>query len=121
MLEHLYNPQKAVNEIYRVLKKNGICILSTRFIHPFHPSPKDYFRFTEDSLSLIFNNFRDVKVIPHGNRLQIILRMLTKKNVKRKIEFLNPFLLFNLLNPLFARIDFKDKYFPCGFIVIAKK
>ena len=54
VLEHLYEPQRAIDEIYRVLKPEGICILSTRFIYPYHPGPKDYYRFTWDSLNYLF-------------------------------------------------------------------
>ncbi|PQP34806.1 hypothetical protein C6A37_05815, partial [Desulfobacteraceae bacterium SEEP-SAG9] len=50
VLEHLYDPQMAVNQIYRILKKRGVCIASTRFLFRYHGDPKDYYRFTWDSL-----------------------------------------------------------------------
>jgi SAM-dependent methyltransferase len=56
VLEHCYCPQKVIDEIYRLLKQEGICILSTRFIYPYHPDPKDYYRFTKDALEDLFKN-----------------------------------------------------------------
>ena len=42
-LEHFKEPQRAINEINRVLKKGGRLILTTRFVYPLHDVPYDYF------------------------------------------------------------------------------
>ena len=112
VLEHLYDPQKAVNEIYRVLKLNGVCILSTRFIQHYHPDPKDYYRFTQDSLNYLFKNFKKVEIIPHGNRLQSSWQILNIGLIK---------LVLNFFNPLIALVKVKKTRCPCGFIVYAVK
>jgi len=114
VLEHSYNPQKAINEIYRILKKGGACILSTRFIFPYHPDPQDYYRFTWDSLEYLFKKFENVKIYPQGNRIQIIWHAISDCG---KIGL--PFRI--LLNPLIAKIDYTDKRYPFGFVVCAKK
>ena len=57
MLEHMYNPQKAVDEIYRVLKPGGTVLLTTRFIYGLHEVPYDYFRFTKYGLKELFKKF----------------------------------------------------------------
>lgn len=115
VLEHLYDPQKAINQIHRVLKNGGTCLLSTRFMFPYHPFPKDYYRFTKDSLNYLFRDFSKVRIYPHGNRIQVIWQLL----VGGKYVFLkNPLIL---LNPLFARINFKKTNYPLGFIIHAKK
>ena len=46
VLEHVKNPQKALSEIFRVLKPGGKIILSTPFIFHIHAEPHDYWRFT---------------------------------------------------------------------------
>ena len=46
VLEHIPDPQKAVDEMYRVLKPGGTLILTTRFLFPVHDAPGDYWRFT---------------------------------------------------------------------------
>ncbi len=112
VLEHINLPQKAVDEIHRILKPNGVCILSTRFMHPYHPDPKDYYRFTEDSLKILFKNFRKLEIHPHGSRIQLMWQMMTGWKLGRILSF---------LNPIIGRIDFNDKNYPCGFVVYARK
>lgn len=116
MLEHIKDPQKAVNEIYRVLKKNGVCILSTRFVSAYHPDLSvgwgDYFRFSEEGLKYLFKDFREFHVYPHGNRIQAIWQMINQGNAG---------LFLNILNPLFGYVNFKDKKFPLGFVIYARK
>ncbi|MCK5061006.1 class I SAM-dependent methyltransferase [Candidatus Parcubacteria bacterium] len=72
VLEHVYDPQRAVSEIYRILKKGGVCILSTVFIYQYHPDSKDYYRFTWDSLNHLFKDFEHVEIFHHGNKFQAI-------------------------------------------------
>lgn len=112
VLEHLYDPQKAINEIYRIMKEDGTCILTTRFICVYHPDPKDYYRFSEDALSYLFRNFKEVHIYHHGNRLQVIWHMINTGKLG---------IILNIFNPLFARIHFKKTMYPSGFIVLAKK
>lgn len=54
VLEHSYDPCKAVDELRRVLKPGGKLILTTRFVYPLHDTPHDFFRFTEFGLKHIF-------------------------------------------------------------------
>ncbi|MFH1638666.1 MAG: class I SAM-dependent methyltransferase [Candidatus Woesearchaeota archaeon] len=112
VLEHLYDPQKAINEIHRILKKGGICILTTRFMCLYHPDPKDYYRFTKDSLAYLFRRFSKVGIYHHGNRLQVLWHIINTGKLS---------LLLNLLNPLIARIRFKETNYPSGYLVFAKK
>lgn len=57
VLEHCYDPWKAAEEMFRVLKPGGILLLSTRFMYPLHDTPQDYYRFTKYGLMHIFRNF----------------------------------------------------------------
>ena len=111
ILEHLNKPKEAVSRLYRLLKKGGTCVLTTRFIQKYHPSPNDYYRYTEDSLREIFSEFEEVKVIYQGNRLTAIWMMLDSRFA--------PFVKY--LNPLIARINVKKTNFPLGFVVVARK
>ncbi|MDD2753522.1 MAG: methyltransferase domain-containing protein [Candidatus Portnoybacteria bacterium] len=56
VLEHVEKPWVMIEEIFRVLKSGGICVLSCPFLAPYHPDPKDYFRYTKDGLISLFRN-----------------------------------------------------------------
>ena len=122
-LEHVRNPWKVMGEINRVLKPGGVCILSTPFIHPYHPAPQDYYRFSSEALADLFKDFSYVEIIPHGNRLQMFYQFLNIRSsdsiFKALVtDFIAVFL--NVLNPLVSRIKFKDN-FPFGHVVYAIK
>lgn len=57
-LEHIAYPQKAIDEIYRVLKYDGLLILTTVMHFKIHRVPKDYWRFTPDGLELLLSRFK---------------------------------------------------------------
>jgi len=56
VLEHVEKPWLMVKEIRRLLKENGICILTAPFLVPYHADPHDYFRYTKDGLESLFKN-----------------------------------------------------------------
>jgi SAM-dependent methyltransferase len=62
VLEHLTEPQRAIDEMYRVLKPGGALLLTTRFLFPIHDAPHDYFRFTKYGLRHLLRRFDDVRV-----------------------------------------------------------
>lgn len=57
-LEHLPYPQKAIDEIHRVLRTNGLLILTTVMHFRIHRNPKDYWRFTPDGIELLLSRFK---------------------------------------------------------------
>ena len=117
VLEHLYNPFKAVDEIYRILKPNGYLIATTRFIYPYHGEPDDYFRFTEFGLKKLFSNFDHVKIIKLGNLKMVIFDLLLLSINSR---FLN--ILYMLVSVLIStKSSRKETKTPLGFGIIAQK
>ena len=113
VLEHLYDPQRAIDEIHRLLKPGGVCILSTRFIYPYHADPRDYYRFTQDALAHLLRAFSRVEIYPHGNRLQAVWQLV--ESSKRTLGVLS------WMNPLVARIKQKQTMCPLGFVVWAER
>jgi SAM-dependent methyltransferase len=57
VLEHLREPQRAIDEFFRVLKPGGALLLTTRFLFPIHDAPDDYFRFTKYGLRYLLRAF----------------------------------------------------------------
>lgn len=113
VLEHLYDPGRAIERIRHVLKPGGVCLLSTRFLYRYHPDPSDYYRFTPDSLRYLFRAFRSVEVHPHGNRVQTIWEMINARGRTRVV--------LNLLNPIISRWPRSDPRYALGFVVVAVK
>jgi SAM-dependent methyltransferase len=61
VLEHVEgNPQRAVDESWRVLRPGGLAIHTTCFINPLHGAPKDFWRFTPEALALLHRNFSEI-------------------------------------------------------------
>jgi SAM-dependent methyltransferase len=57
-LEHVPYPQEAIDEIHRVLRPNGLLILTTVMHFKVHRTPKDYWRFTPDGIELLLSRFK---------------------------------------------------------------
>jgi SAM-dependent methyltransferase len=57
VLEHMKEPAKLVNEIYRILKPGGQVYIEVPFLEPFEPAHQDYFRFTPAGLKYLFSKF----------------------------------------------------------------
>ncbi len=56
VLEHVRQPWVLVQNMARLTKKGGLCILTAPFMVPFHPDPGDYFRYTEQGIRSLFED-----------------------------------------------------------------
>ena len=61
-LEHVEYPHKAMDEIYRVLKPDGIAIISSVMNFPIHDYPYDFWRFTPEAFKSLLKQFTGVFV-----------------------------------------------------------
>lgn len=66
VMEHLCEPQVFLNESYRILKEDGVAILSVPWMWWIHEAPYDYFRYTPYGLKYMFEKagFRDIHIQP---------------------------------------------------------
>ena len=64
VLEHVQNDAQVVSELYRVLKKDGTCIVTIPFMLHYHQDPEDYRRLTHAGLKELLKNngFRDIQL-----------------------------------------------------------
>lgn len=53
VIEHVENPFEIFDAIYRIMRPGGLVIISTVFSFPYHPSPRDYWRFSPDCLRML--------------------------------------------------------------------
>jgi len=79
ILEHVYAPHKACENIYRLLKPGGHVLVYTPFFFRYH-APRDlvfqdYFRFSRDALAYLFRGFSDVTIYPMRGRYSTIFNM----------------------------------------------
>jgi SAM-dependent methyltransferase len=128
VLEQIPDPFAVVREFYRILKTNGKVIVSVPFRWEYHPTPKDYWRFTEDGLAYMFSPFRNVQIIPDSSFLITIIHFLNflfrdllsspfLKTIKRTIISLN-----NLIGLLLGNILSKaNRKLVPNYIVVAEK
>jgi len=64
VLEHVPNPKKVIDEIYRVLKHGGVIFTAFPFIQGFHASPYDFTRVTEEGIKVLHKDFESIEVKP---------------------------------------------------------
>lgn len=60
MLEHTSEPERIIEEMYRVLKKGGYIYTTVPFIFAYHASPEDYKRWTISGVRRLHNRFDEV-------------------------------------------------------------
>ncbi len=121
VLEHIKDPQKMVNEIHRILKKDGVCILTTHMAQVLHGEPHDYFRFTEYGLRELFKKFSYVEIKPNGGALLAIIQLFNFA-IEEKFPIISkPLITF--LNLIVKRLDkiFFEKRFTINYLVYATK
>jgi ubiquinone/menaquinone biosynthesis C-methylase UbiE len=90
VLEHLSTPEKAIQEMKRVLKKGGYLILTTRFLFPLHDIPDDYYRFTKYGLKQLFKDWELIELKEETKTLETLAVLLQRINYQCRGVFLKP-------------------------------
>ena len=127
VLEHIFNYQNVLNESYRILKDGGVMVTAVPFLIRVHPSPNDYWRYTEQTLLKIFEvaGFVDVEVRPIGTGafgasyalLHNVFRFRPIQAIGRACAQLCDWLLFKIA----PQSPYTKRNLPLGYIVIAHK
>jgi ubiquinone/menaquinone biosynthesis C-methylase UbiE len=77
VLEHVYDPKKAAEEIVRVLKPGGAAFVYVPFLYRYHAHASDYndyFRYTKDGIAYLFRGCRHIEVCPVGGLFESLLK-----------------------------------------------
>ena len=134
LFEHVQNIDKGLKECYRVLKKNGVLLLSTPFLFHIHADPYDFQRWTSFKWRIELSNvgFRIDKFIIMGKFFSILAQMI--KTLLRSIaaflykgrlilSVLLPFLnvISRLDNKSFVRNHPVLNNYHYGYFIIARK
>jgi SAM-dependent methyltransferase len=104
VLEHLREPKFVLGEIFRILKKGGVLLLTTPMTWPLHEVPNDFFRYTCFGLRYLLEEtgFSDINIKP-GNKNSITLVQLVIQSLRRLI-FKPLVVIFNLLGLVILKL-----------------
>ncbi len=126
VIEHIFNYQGFFMECHRVLKSKGQLIIGVPFLMHVHPSPHDYWRYTEETLRKILEiaKFNNITITPVGNGLltasvQHLSGILRFAPIRVVLEYTAKFL--DAILSLFSPREKLKKMYPMGYFVIAHK
>ena len=93
ILEHVYNPFKAIDNLKKMLKDNGTIYGYVPYLFYYH-APKDlkfqdYFRFSKDALAYLFKDFKEIELYPVRGRISTPLNIMFAGRWKKYIEKTN--------------------------------
>ena len=130
VLEHVKSPQKALTEIYRVLRESGTAIITVPHLGYLHNEPYDYWRFTKYSLREMAKDsgFEIVAIKELGGlfAFQGYVFQTVFLGVTYGIPFLGTVcfwmnVLIQKLFLIFDRVMGGKKVFPLNYLLIIKK
>ena len=101
VLEHVKNPIVAMKEIYRILKNEGKLFVYIPSIYPYHArkgSYQDYWRFFDDTIPMLFEDFSSFKFIKRGGYFKALFFFLP---LQHRFRF--------IIDPLACFLDFLFK------------
>jgi SAM-dependent methyltransferase len=129
-LEHLRDPQLALSEISRVMRRGGELLLVAPHEWEVHQSPHDFFRYTRHGLELLLTRagFGQIRVEAVGGYFRLLARRLLNglqffTGGARWVLFVPAAVLLvppALILPLLDGLD-AQKNFTLGYICTARK
>ena len=122
VIEHVANHRQLLTEAFRVLRSNGVLILSGPMYWPLHEEPYDFFRFTEYGLRHLLTEigFAEITITENGGKWalcgQVLIHTIQKTRLYGRVSI-------RVINRIFAFLD--DRYpshgNPMNYVVVARK
>jgi SAM-dependent methyltransferase len=84
VLEHLPEPQQAIDEMFRVLAPGGTLLLTTRFLFPIHDAPHDYFRYTKYGLRHLLRRFEQIEIAEETDSVGTLAVLLQRLGMQAR-------------------------------------
>lgn len=104
VMEHVPEPAEFLKEIHRIMKKEGILIMTTPFLVPLHEEPYDYYRYTKHGIRHLLTNagFRMEHIESFSGYVGVLIAFLVQPQLKiwnKLSKWLHLKLIYSALNP----------------------
>jgi SAM-dependent methyltransferase len=122
VIEHVADHQLMLSEAFRVLKSDGVLILSGPMYWPLHEEPYDFFRFTKHGFRFLLekSGFVPIEIVNNGGKWalcgQVLIHTIRGTRLERRF-------VIRAINRIFAYLDDRrtDGSNPMNYVVVAKK
>ena len=122
VIEHVADHQQLVREAFRILKKDGVFIVSGPMYWHLHEEPFDFFRFTKHGFRHIMevNGFEVVEILANGGKWAVLGQAIIH-TIPRILVKITPMRMLH--NWVFNKLDamFYNDYNTANYVVIARK
>lgn len=130
LLEHVREPQKIIDEAWRVLKAGGELYIELPLLTPYHAAPEDYQRWTISGVRHLCRNFQELAVgITNGPGSGIAWILVEYAQLWPKSKFMK-FLFKNTVKVLVSPLKYFDYFLlkrpgvynvTCGMYFLGRK